>query len=76
MNGSGADRPFSILHIILALTPTNGQYNEHCLPMMDRRDVTICTYFRSVWGITPPPAITLFEGDDTHPPGCAGGKGL
>lgn len=62
---SEADRPFRILHIILALTPTNGQYNEHCLPMMDGRDITICTYFRSVWGITPPPAIRLFEGDDT-----------
>jgi glycosyltransferase involved in cell wall biosynthesis len=65
MNGFGPDRPYSILHIILALTPTNGQYNEHCLPMMDRRELAICTYFRSVWGITPPSAITLFEGDGT-----------
>ena len=28
-----SNRPLRILHIILALKPTNGQYNEHCLPM-------------------------------------------
>src|SRR6185503_14132189 len=49
--------------IILALKPTNGQYNEHCLPLMDERDITICTYFRS--NITPPSQITLFDGDNT-----------
>ena len=52
-----------ILHIILSLKPTNGQYNEHCLPMLNRRDITICTYFKSE--ITPPPGITLFDGDNT-----------
>lgn len=52
-----------ILHIILALKPTNGQYNEHCLPMLNRRDITICTYFKSE--ITPPTGITLFDGDNT-----------
>lgn len=53
----------SILHIILALKPTNGQYNEHCLPLMDERDITICTYFKS--DIMPPDQITLFDGDNT-----------
>jgi glycosyltransferase involved in cell wall biosynthesis len=57
------NRPLRILHIILALKPTNGQYNEHCLPMLNRRDITICTYFKSE--ITPPEGITLFDGDDT-----------
>jgi glycosyltransferase involved in cell wall biosynthesis len=56
-------RRFSILHIILVLKPTNGQYNEHCLPLMDKRDITICTFFKS--DITPPKAITLFDGDGT-----------
>ena len=56
-------RPLHILHIILAIRPTNCQYNEHCLPLRHTRDISICTYFRSE--ITPPPEITLFEGDNT-----------
>lgn len=65
MNTSKSDRRLSILHVILALTPTNGQYNEHCLPLMEERDISIVTYFKSKWGITPPAAIPLFDGDDT-----------
>lgn len=60
---SQSNRRLSILHIILALKPTNGQYNEHCLPLMDERDITICTYFKS--DITPPSQITLFDGNNT-----------
>ena len=58
-----SNRRLSVLHIILVLKPTNGQYNEHCLPLMDKRDITICTFFKS--DITPPEAITLFDGDNT-----------
>jgi glycosyltransferase involved in cell wall biosynthesis len=57
------NHPLRILHIILALRPTNGQYNEHCLPMLDQREITICTYFKSE--ITPPVGITLFDGDNS-----------
>ena len=60
---SQSNRRLSILHIILALKPTNGQYNEHCLPLMNERDITICTYFKS--DITPPDQITLFDGDNS-----------
>jgi glycosyltransferase involved in cell wall biosynthesis len=63
MNHVQSDRNFRILHIILALTPTNGQYNEHCLPLRKSRDITICTYFKSE--ITPPEEITLFDGDSS-----------
>jgi glycosyltransferase involved in cell wall biosynthesis len=63
MNIHRSNRRLSILHIILVLKPTNGQYNEHCLPLMDKRDITICTFFKS--DITPPRAITLFDGDNT-----------
>lgn len=55
------NRRLSILHLILALKPTNCQYNEHCLPLIGKRDITICTYFKS--SITPPTGITLFDGD-------------
>ena len=54
---------FRILHIILALRPTNGQYNEHCLPLRHEREIAICTYFRSE--IVPPSEIALFEGDNS-----------
>ncbi len=56
-------RQLRILHIILAIRPTNSQYNEHCLPLLHKRDISICTYFRSE--ITPPLEITLFEGNNT-----------
>ncbi|HET9671636.1 MAG TPA: glycosyltransferase family 4 protein [Actinomycetota bacterium] len=52
-----------ILHVIIMLGETNGQYNEHCLPLMHERDISIVTYF--VPQLTPPPAITLFPGDGT-----------
>lgn len=60
---SNSKRPLRILHLILALRPPNGQYNEHCLPMLDKRDITICTYFRSE--VTPPAELTVFEGDNS-----------
>ena len=60
---SRSNHPLSIMHVILALKPTNGQYNEHCLPMRDKRQITICTFFRSE--ITPPAGITLFDGDNS-----------
>lgn len=63
MNMLRPDRPLRILHLILALKPTNGQYNEHCLPLRHMRDISICTYFRSE--ITPPAEITLFDGDNS-----------
>ncbi len=63
MNPVQSDLNFRILHIILALTPTNGQYNEHCLPLRKSREITICTYFKSE--ITPPEEITLYDGDSS-----------
>ena len=35
-----AMRP-SVLHVILKVQETNGQFNEHCIPLADRRDITI-----------------------------------
>jgi glycosyltransferase involved in cell wall biosynthesis len=51
----------SILHVILAIRETSAPYNEHCLPWADKRDITICTYYRS--DINPPNTIKLYEGD-------------
>lgn len=59
----GADplRRLRILHLILVVGETNGQYNEHCLPLARERDLSICTYFTPQ--LTPPAEIRLFAGD-------------
>ncbi len=59
------DRRLRVLHLILMLGETNSQYNEHCLPSMEARDLSVCTYF--VPRLTPPPQIRLFAGDGTLP---------
>ena len=60
-----SDSQLKILHLIMSLTPTNGQYNEHCLPLVNKRAISICTYYKSK--IKPPEEIALFDGDDTAP---------
>jgi glycosyltransferase involved in cell wall biosynthesis len=52
-----------VLHVILVAGETNSQYNEHCLPLKDAQDISICTYFEPQ--LTPPPEIAMFAGDDT-----------
>jgi glycosyltransferase involved in cell wall biosynthesis len=56
-------RPLKMLHVIPAVGPTNGQYNEHCLPLARERRIAICSVFPA--SVTPPPEISLFEGDGT-----------
>lgn len=51
----------SVLHVIVRAGPTNCQYNEHCLPVLDRRHVTVCSLFPA--DVTPPPGLTVHEGD-------------
>lgn len=56
-------RSLRVLHLLLVLRSSNGQYNEHALPVADERDITLCTYFEPQ--LTPPPTMTLFAGDGT-----------
>jgi glycosyltransferase involved in cell wall biosynthesis len=56
-------RRLRILHLILVLGETNSQYNEHCLPQMEQRDLAICTYFPPK--LAPPPGIALYPGNGT-----------
>ena len=51
----------SVLHVIVRAGPTNSQYNEHCLPVLDTRTVTVCSLFPA--DVTPPDGLRLFEGD-------------
>ena len=56
-------RRLKVLHVILKVQPTNGQYNEHCLPLLGERDITVCSVLPAE--LTPPPLLTLFQGDGT-----------
>jgi glycosyltransferase involved in cell wall biosynthesis len=58
-----SNRRLSILHLIFSAGETNGQYNEHCLPMAHKRNITICTYLSSK--NKPPAEIALFDGDSS-----------
>jgi glycosyltransferase involved in cell wall biosynthesis len=71
VNGTGengaspaaTERRLRVLHVILVAGETNSQYNQHCLPLKDVQDVSICTYFAP--RLTPPPEIALYAGDGT-----------
>lgn len=54
-------KKIGVLHLVISIGETNAAYNEHCLPLAEERDITICTYFRS--DITPPDNIKMFQGD-------------
>lgn len=53
----------SILHVIVRAGETNSQYNEHCLPVLGDRTITVCSLFPA--DVVPPAAMRLFEGDGT-----------
>jgi len=55
--------PLRVLHLILVLGETNSQYNEHCLPMVGVRDLSIVTFFPP--RLEAPPGIAVFPGDGT-----------
>lgn len=61
-SGSSEDK-LRILHLINVLRSTNSQYNEHSLPVMDEREITLCAFFRPQ--LVPPPQIRVFAGDDS-----------
>ena len=56
-----AQKPLSILYLLLSVSETSAPYNEHCLASVGKHDVSICTYFKPK--ISPPKEISTFEGD-------------
>ena len=54
----------SVLHVVVRVGATNSQYNEHCLPMIGERRITVCSLFPT--DLTPPAAMRLVEGDGTR----------
>jgi glycosyltransferase involved in cell wall biosynthesis len=59
---SAPDR-LRILHLIMRLAPGSGPYNEHCLPFIHKRRITICSFFKAE--LMPPAATEVFQGDGT-----------
>lgn len=59
-DGPRATERLRVLHVIYKVQPTNGQFNEHCLPLADRRDITVCSFRPSTLPI--PPSIRAHEG--------------
>lgn len=55
-------RPLAVLHLLLTMGETNAGYNEHCLPMAQQRDITICTFFTPQ--VQPAPGLALFAGNN------------
>jgi glycosyltransferase involved in cell wall biosynthesis len=51
----------SVMHVILKVQATNGQFNEHCLPLADRRDITVVSFLEAT--LPCPPSITMVAGD-------------
>lgn len=63
MIAPNASCQLSILHIIISPGETNSQYNEHCLPMVHQRQISICTYFPLP--APPPPELAAYQGNGT-----------
>jgi glycosyltransferase involved in cell wall biosynthesis len=62
-----SDAQLAVLHVIVRANATNSQYNEHCLPVLNERRVSVCSLFPAE--VTPPPELMMYEGDGTRK-GC------
>ena len=52
-----------ILHLTAAVAETSGQYNEHCLPFLEERDLTICSFHPPA--VDPSRQVASFHGGGT-----------
>ncbi len=57
------DGRLKVLRIVLSIGETNAAYNQFSLPLVDKQNITICTYFASKF--KPTDKITLFQGNNT-----------
>jgi glycosyltransferase involved in cell wall biosynthesis len=49
-----------VLHVVVQASPTNSQWNEHCLPVADRHVITVCSLLPST--VAPDPRIRRYDG--------------
>jgi glycosyltransferase involved in cell wall biosynthesis len=54
-------RPLTILRLLHEIKETSAPYNQFSLPLSDKQNITLSTYFQST--ISPPKEITVFEGN-------------
>ena len=54
-------RSLTILRLFHTIGENSQEYNQFSLPLSDKHNMTLCTYFQST--ISPPKEITLFEGN-------------
>lgn len=54
-------RRLRILHVVIQAGPTNSQWNEHCVPVADEREITVCSLYPGT--VDPDPRISRIEGD-------------
>jgi glycosyltransferase involved in cell wall biosynthesis len=60
-DGGQARARLRLLHVVVQATPTNSQWNEHCLPVADERQITVCSLFPA--SVPGDRRIARFEGD-------------
>ncbi|HSE10904.1 MAG TPA: glycosyltransferase [Nocardioidaceae bacterium] len=54
-------RRLRVLHVVIQAGPTNSQWHEHCLPVADEREITVCSLYPGT--VAPDPRIRRIEGD-------------
>ncbi len=57
------DESLRVLHLLISVGETSAAYNEHCLPLVGRRRLAICTFFKP--SVPTPAEIRLFSGNGT-----------
>lgn len=62
--GPPVSTPLRVLHVVVQAGPTNSQWNEHCLPAADERQLTVCSLLPA--RVAPDPRITMLVGDGTR----------
>ena len=63
--GSSAGGRLRILHLVLTIGETSAPYNEHCLAMAGRHEISVCSYF--VPTVKPAGEVRVFAGDSSIP---------
>lgn len=54
-------RPLAILRLVTTVGETSSPYNQFSLALTGEHNTALCSYFKAT--VSPPPDITLFEGD-------------
>ena len=58
---NNVSRSYSILRLLLQITETSAPYNQLSLPLSNKHNITICSYFKSK--VLHPKEIKVLEGD-------------